>query len=133
MAKNYSVFVSHSWDHVSDLRNLRNLLENRGYFNVNFEEVPPHAPINSTNTGYIRLILRDRIRHSDVVIGLAGLYASYSDWMQWELDTAIELGKPILGVVPWGQLHVSREVSDRADKIVNWNTESIVAAIRELA
>lgn len=39
MARNYSAFVSHSWDHVGDLRNLRNLLENRGYFNVSFEEV----------------------------------------------------------------------------------------------
>lgn len=27
MVKNYSVFVSHSWNHVDDLRNLRNLRE----------------------------------------------------------------------------------------------------------
>lgn len=133
MAKTYTLFISHSWDHVSDLRNLRNLLESRGYFNVVFEEVPPHDPINFTNAAYVRSVLRNRIQHSDVVIGLAGLYASYSDWMRWELDTARELGKPILGVVPWGQLHISAVVSERADKIVNWNTESIVSAIRQLA
>ena len=39
MARNYSIFVSHSWDHVGDLRNLRDLLENCGYINVNFEKV----------------------------------------------------------------------------------------------
>ena len=133
MDKTYTLFISHSWDPVSDLRNLRNLLESWGYFNVEFEEVPPHAPINFTNAAYVRTVLRNRIKQSDVVIGLAVLYASYSDWMRWEFDTAHELGKPILGVVPWGLLHISAVVSERADGIVNWNTESIVDAIRQLA
>ena len=61
MAKTYTLFISHSWDHVNDLRNLRNLLESRGYFNVVFEEVPPHDPINSTNAAYVRTVLRNRI------------------------------------------------------------------------
>ena len=133
MAKTYTIFISHSWDHVDDLMNLRNLLIQRGYFNVEFNETPPHDPINSSNSTYVKQVIKRNIQDSDVVIGLAGIYASYSEWMEWELDTAKSLGKPILGVVPRGQERISQMVGSRSNKDVRWNTESIVEAIRELA
>lgn len=133
MAKIYKIFISHSWDHVDDLMNLRKLLEERGYFNVEFEEVPPHDPIDSWNSAYVKSCVSKRISESDVVIGLAGMYASYSQWMEWELNHAILQGKPILGVIPRGQERVSNVVCSKADKVVRWNTESIVDAIRRLA
>lgn len=133
MAKNYNVFISHSWDHLDDLRNLRKNLENRGYFNVEFSEVTPENAIKSENIYYVRARVAQRMSNADIVIGLAGVYASHSDWMAWELDKAQDLGKPILGVIPRGQERISTVVSDRADEMVRWNTESIVAAIRRLA
>lgn len=132
MAKIYNVFISHSWDHVADLMSLRRLLENRGYFHVRFMETPPHDPIESSNSNYVKSRIRENIKASDVVIGMAGVYASYSNWMKWELDTAAELKKPILGVIPWGQINVSIVIQERAQKLVRWNTESIVDAIRQL-
>ena len=133
MAKVYNVFISHSWDHVSDLMSLRRLLESRGYFHVNFLETPPHDPINSQNSAYVKTVIRKHIRESDVVIGMAGVYTTYSEWMKWELDTAIEERKPILGVIPWGQINVSSVIQQRAKECVRWNTESIVDAIRRLS
>ena len=133
MAKTYTVFISHSWDYVDDLMGLRRLLINRGYFNVDFQEVPPHEPINSYNDNYIKSVIKQKLENSDVVIGMAGMYGSYSGWMKWKLETAKALKKPILAVIPWGQERTSQEVTNLADKIVRWNTESIVAAIRELA
>lgn len=133
MAKTYSVFISHSWDHVDDLKNLRNLLEKRGYFHVEFEEASPEEPINSENSAYIRRRLKEKISNSDIVLGIAGMYASYSDWMKWELDTAIAEKVPIVGVIPWGQERISKVVTDRSVEDVHWNTESIVEAIRKWA
>ena len=133
MAKTYSVFISHSWDYADDLMGLRRLLINRGYFNVDFQEVPAHDPIDSVNDNYIKSVIRQKLRNSDVVIGMAGYYGSFSKWMEWELQTAKEMGIPILAVIPWGQTRVSRVVEGLANKTVHWNTESIVAAIRELA
>lgn len=133
MAKTYRVFISHSWSHVDDLNRLRSLLEARGYFHVEFTDAPPMNPINSVNSNYIRQRLSEKIASSDVVLGIAGIYASYSDWMTWELDKAIENSIPIVGVVPWGQINISRVVSSRAKEIVKWNTESIVGAIRRNA
>lgn len=133
MVKTYSVFISHSWDHVDDLKNLRNLLEKRGYFHVEFEEASPEEPINSENSAYIRRRLKGKISNSDIVLGIAGMYASYSDWMKWELDTAMAEGIPIVGVIPRGQERISNVVSSRAKECVRWNTESIVEAIRKHA
>lgn len=133
MAKTYSIFISHSWGHVNDLKNLRKFLEDRGYFHVEFEEASPEEPINSENSAYIRRRLKEKISNSDIVLGIAGIYASYSDWMKWELDTAIAEEVPIVGVIPCGQERVSSVVSSRAKECVRWNTESIVKAIRKWA
>lgn len=130
MAKTYSIFISHSWQNSEALENLRKLLNERGYFNVEFEEVTKDEPINSTSAAYIKMRLADKIKNSDIVLGLAGVYASYSDWMEWELEKALQLDIPVVGVIPWGQDRISTTVSSRSKVDVNWNTESIVSAIR---
>ena len=47
MANEYRIFISHSWSNIDDLKSLRKLLEQRGYFNVEFEEATPDVPINA--------------------------------------------------------------------------------------
>lgn len=133
MAKEYHIFISHSWGYPQDLENLRTLLRERGYFNVEFEEPTVKEPINSTNAEYIKCRIREKLRKSNLVLAIAGMYASYSDWIEWELDTAIRLELPIVGVIPRGQERISTTVSSRSKEDVRWNTESIVAAIRKWA
>lgn len=133
MAKDYSVFISHSWDNTSDLTNLQSLLKERGYFNIEFKEVTKAEPIDSVNAQYIKRTLKNKITDSDIVIGLAGMYASHSDWMDWELQTAVDNEIPIIGVIPRGNTRSSNTVTDRSKTDVKWNTESIVSAIRAYA
>lgn len=133
MAKEYKIFISHSWSYPDDLKNLRNLLEERGYFNVEFEEASADEPIDSENAAYIKRRLRQKISNSNIVLGIAGMYASYSDWMAWELETADNLDIPIVGVIPRGQERISTTVTQYSKEDVRWNTESIVAAIRRWA
>lgn len=133
MAKNYKIFVSHSWTYTEDLIKLRNLLENRGYFNVTFQEATRDTPINSTNAYYVKQRLKDMIYSSDVVLAIAGVYATHSEWMTWELQTAKELRIPIIGVVPQAQERISAMVSGYSIENVRWNTESMVDAIRRHA
>lgn len=133
MAKSYNIFISHSWDNSDDLVRLRRLLNERGYFNVAFKEVTRFEPINSVNANYIKQRLKQNIMQSNIVIGIAGVYASHSDWMAWELDTAQANGVPIIGVIPFGNTRSSTVVTSRSVEDVRWNTESIVAAIRQYA
>lgn len=133
MAKTYSIFISHSWDHSDDLEKLQSLLNERGYFNVEFKEVSKYEPIDSENATYIKQVLSRKIKESNIVLGLAGVYASHSDWMEWELDVALDSKKTIIGVIPRGQERVSQTVSNRSLYDVRWNTESIIDAIRKFA
>jgi hypothetical protein len=130
MAKEYKIFISHSWQYTDTLEALRTLLNERGYFSAIYEESTKDKPINSENESYVKTKLAQKIGGSNVILALAGVYASHSSWIQWELDKAIELGTPIIGVIPWGQDKISTIVSSRSIVDVRWNTESIVSAIR---
>lgn len=131
--KNYTIFVSHSWDHSDDLDGLHSLLRRRGYFSYDAREVTRDKPINSLNATYIKSQLREKIRSSNILLALAGIYASHSEWMQWEIEIAKGLGVPVVGIIPYGQQRVSQMVTNNSIVDVHWNTESIVSAIREYA
>lgn len=133
MAKKYKIFISHSWQYSDTLEALRNLINARGYFSATYEESTRDKPINSDDESYVKRRLTQKIANSNVILALAGVYASHSSWMQWELDKAIELGIPIIGVIPRGQDRISTIVSSRSVVDIKWNTESIVSAIRAYA
>jgi hypothetical protein len=78
--------------------------------------------------------IKGQIVFCEVVIIMAGVYATYSDWIQKEIAIAKEdFDKPLLAVRPWANKAVSSVVANAADEIVAWNTGSIVSAIRRLA
>lgn len=131
MAKTYRIFVSHCWDYNDALQHLKNLIGNRSYFNAEYTHVEKSHPINSENTSVIKANITKKLEDSDVVLAIAGLYASYSDWMPWEMDKAKELGLKVIGVIPRGQEHISNEVKQRSVENVHWNADSIVATIRK--
>ncbi|CAH0996175.1 hypothetical protein EMA8858_02305 [Emticicia aquatica] len=133
MANNYNVFISHSWSYVEDLKKLRTALNERGYFNVEFMEHSPNEPINSENSTYVKQRLKRAILNSNIVLGIAGMYASHSEWIEWELETAKLNAIPIVGVIPKGQIRVSQVVSSRSIVDVDFITERIVEAIRKYA
>jgi nitric oxide reductase activation protein len=64
------------------------------------------------------------------VLILAGVYSTYSKWINIEIALAQEMGKRIIAIEPWGSERTSSAVKNAADKIVKWNTDSIVGAIR---
>lgn len=133
MAKTYNLYISHSWRKENELIRLRNLLNSRSYFSVEFHEASPDRPINSFNESYIRTRLALKICSADVLLVMAGVYATTSDWITYEIEVAHSLGIPIIGVIPWGQINISSTVRRYALEIVGWNTESVVAAIRRSA
>ena len=100
---------------------------------MEFLEASKKVPINSANAPYVKSVLKKRIFESNIVLAIAGVYASHSEWIIWELNTAYGNLIPIVGVIPIGQMNISAEVSNRSKENVRWNTEKIVAAIRKWA
>ena len=130
MAKEYKLFISHSWDHDDVLQDLKNLIDSRGYFPATYTQIEKDCPIDSEKAWVVKANITKRLQESDVVLAIAGVYASYSEWMQWEMDKAKELGLKVIGVIPRGQEHISHEVFNRSAVDVHWNADSIVDAIR---
>ena len=135
--KTYNLFISHSWNYTDAYDRLTNLLNERGYFAFRDYSVPRNDPIHRTGTdAQLRQAIRNQMTPCHVVLILAGVYATYSKWINIEIDLAKKgytYAKPIVAIRPWGSQRISERVRLAADRIVGWNTESIVGAIRDLA
>lgn len=67
------------------------------------------------------------------ILILAGVYASYSDWINKEIDIAADMEKPIVAIEPWASERTSQSVKNVATKVVKWQGKSIVDAIKEIS
>ncbi len=134
MSNTHNLFISHSWQYTDAYIKLCNLLNNRPYFNYNNFSVPKDDPIHTNGTDKQLLeAITNKMRLSHVILIMAGKYSTYSKWINKEIIIAnkgFANPKPIIGIKPWANTVVSSTVKDNAIEMVNWNTESIVAAIR---
>lgn len=130
----YNLFISHSWTYNDTYEDLTKLLDNASYFSYKNYSVPKDDPIhNANNDRELYNAIEEQIRDASVVLILAGVYSSYSKWIDKEIEIAQNLNKPILAIEPWGSEKTSVKVKNSADRIVKWNTASIVNAIREIS
>lgn len=128
----YNLFISHSWNHSDAYEKLVNLLDKADNFRYKNYSVPKDDPVhNAKNDATLKAAIRDQMRPASCVLILAGVYSTYSKWINIELDLAVEMGKKIIAVEPWGSERTSARVKLYADKIVKWQTSSIVSAIKE--
>ncbi|OGD32308.1 molecular chaperone Tir [Candidatus Azambacteria bacterium RIFCSPHIGHO2_02_FULL_52_12] len=134
--KQYSIFISHSWAYEDNYERLVKMLKNDPRFNFKDYSVPKDDPIhNAPNSIALTAAIQNQMRFCDVIIMLAGVYSTYSIWINKEINIAkgFTIPKPILAIEPFASERTSQVVKDNADKIVKWNTGSIVSGIRELA
>ena len=134
--KTYHLFISHSWTHADHYNKLVNLLDQARYFDYQDRSIPKDDPVHSSTDRELSSAIRKKMQSCGVVIVLAGVYVSYSKWIDKEIKIAkssFSRPKPILAIEPWASERTSQGARDNADKIAKWNTDSIVSAIRELA
>ena len=134
--RTFNLFISHSWSYSNQYNNLVDLLNQRPYFSYRNYSIPIDDPVHTSgSSAELYDAIRKHIRPTQIVVILAGVYSSYSDWIDKEIEIAQSeflSPKPILAVEPWGAQRTSLRVKLAADKIVRWNTESVVGGIREL-
>ena len=129
---NYRLFISHAWRYSEGYNRAVRFLDDANYFEWTNYSVPVDKAFDGMSNAQLKQQLNYQINPTQCVIVLAGMYAHYSDWIFHEMTYAAGLGKPILGIVPWGADRTPKIVSDYATKMVNWNSASIVAGIREI-
>ncbi|GGJ68251.1 hypothetical protein GGR02_001810 [Anoxybacillus voinovskiensis] len=136
--KTYNIFISHAWkysEHYHKVVQWLNEAQDEGQFKWKNYSVPEHDPLIDPNTTYGKKKLKEelegQIKPTSIVIILSGMYAAYSEWIDFEIDTAVSCEKYIIGVKPWGQERIPKKVSDNADVMVGWNKNPIVNAVLE--
>jgi len=127
------LFISHSWSYSERYTSMVNLLTNRPYFEWQNYSVPESKAFVGLSSNALAEQLRNQIRPTQCVIIIGGMWTNHSDWIQFEIDFAKSIGKPILGVRPRSAKVMPQAVVDAADAVVNWNADSIVAGIREIS
>lgn len=131
-----NLFISHSWAYSDAYDKLVSMLDEAKYFEYKNYSVPKDNPIHRANNDtQLYNAIKGQMQHASVVLVLAGVYSSYSKWIDKEIYIAkneFYVPKKIIAIQPWGAEKTSLKVKNNADKIVGWNTNSIVSAIREL-
>jgi len=132
--KSRSLFISHSWSYGDAYKKLVALLDAAPNFQYRNYSVPKDDPVhNAPNVEVLYKAIKNQMVFCDIVLIMAGKYATYSKWIECEIQIAKQdFSKPIVGIRPWANEQVSSVVSDAADRLVSWSTSSIVSAIREL-
>ena len=86
--------------HVEDLDQVRGfrLMARAPNLELEFRDGSLREVINSTRGSYIKQQIRSIIQKASVVVCLIGNGTAWRDWVEWELNTAFELGKGICGI-----------------------------------
>ena len=129
--RTYDVFISHAWNYHEDYNRIVKFLNEANNFKWRNYSVPVHDPADANSRAKLQEALKRQMRPANVFLILAGMYATHSAWIEFEINFGATLSKPMIGIRPWGQQRIPKAVSDAVDVMVGWQTSSIVNAIRK--
>ena len=133
MLRHYHIFISHSWDYNDHYETVKKRLTEAPYFTWTNYSVPVSHPLDVDSTRELKQKLCNRISNSSCIIILSAMYAEYSRWIDFEIDTAVTMGKTIIGIRPWGQERVPIKIQENAKIMIGWNSAPLIQANREYA
>lgn len=96
------VFISYRAD--DEGTRYKNLLvawannDHKNFFNFKFIDQSIGISIKSSDAQYIKKRIKEKIEASDKVVCIVGKNTASSDWVNWELEYAHTLGKPIAAI-----------------------------------
>ena len=132
------IFISHAWKYNSDYEKIVQWLNEakaEGILEWKNYSVPSHSPLIDPNSNSGKYILEnelnDQIKPASIVIVIGGMYAAYSNWIEYEIKTAVKYGKYIIAVEPWGQQRVPTIIQNNCNVSVGWNKSSVINAIKK--
>jgi len=130
--KTYRLFISHSWAYGDAYEKLVAFFNEHSNFAWANYSVPKDDPIHSAKSDkQLYDAIKTQIAPVHCVVMLAGVYSTYSNWINKEIQISkTDFNKPIIAVEPWASEKTSKIVKDNADAIVKWQSKSIVDAIR---
>jgi hypothetical protein len=129
--KPFRVYVIHLFDENPEYLRVFEYLESRdNFFYRNCSE--PAVQIKADND--LKAEIRRQISTAEVVLFPVNLYAFNPVLVDFQLDAAKAIQKPIIAIKSFGEtVMIKKAVLDKADDIVDWNDRAITEAIKTKA
>ncbi len=129
--KTRALFISHSWNYEHHYNQL--VLWFNGALNFSWKNcsVPSTDGLADKSSKGLSEGMTRQISPAQGVIIMAGMYVAHSDWIQYEIAEAARMNKVIIGIRPWGTERVPTSVQEAATVMVNWQSASIIQAVRD--
>jgi len=116
----YNLFISHSWTYSDAYEKLVGLLNGASDFSYKNYSVPRNDPIHNAKYDYqLKAAIRNQMQPASCVLVLAGVYSTYSKWINIELELASELGKKIIAIEPRGAEKTSAINIESNSRVLN--------------
>lgn len=94
-----NVFISFSYEDINEVNLLRAHSKNENS-PIEFNDWSVSEPIDSERAIYIKQKIAERIEQSSLTVVFLSNSTAKSDWVSWEIEKSIEMGKQVLGVYP---------------------------------
>lgn len=128
--KTRNLFISHAWNYSEQYNTVVGWLNNANNFDWRNFSIEVEKPLDTNNDKELEGKITNKINLTHSLIVLSGMYVNHRRWIEYEMNEAIRLGKTIIGVKPWGNEKMPKFVTAHADVIVNWQSKSLIDAIR---
>jgi hypothetical protein len=127
-----NVFISHHGKDDEHVQSLKEKLKSRGCYLRN-SSVDSTKPNDLTEESEIKTNLREAISWAGTFICLIGYETYDRDWVQWEIEQAIKMGKKIIGVFAYGasqDAEIPEALEKYSDSIIGWQLDKIIDALQ---
>jgi len=118
--KNYNLFISHSWGYSDAYEKLCDILKDAPNFVYSNYSIPKDDPVHTKSDYILYEAIKQKMTFCNAIIILAGVYSSYSKWIEKEIKIAKNEfinKKPIIAVEPWGSEKTSQIVKNNSDHV----------------
>ena len=103
----YNLFISHSWTYSDAYEKLVRLLDAKPDFSYKYYSVPKDDPIHHAYNDYqLMAAIKAQMQPASCVLILAGVYATYSKWINFEIALAQSMKKKIIGRIDFNYIKI---------------------------
>ncbi len=132
-----NVFVSHHHKDDASVDGLSKMVSGRGYrFRNSSIRVKPdnqdRLDQKKVSDNAIKRLLRMKMRWASQVIVVIGKETHSRDWVNWEIEAAHKLGKPVFGVYENGlkdKVEIPENLSKYGTSVIGWRAGSVIGVL----
>ena len=128
-----AVFLSFHQEDLAQVNGFRLMLKNQ-HLRLDISDDDSRYPVDSEQSTYIKRAIRQRIRNVDVLVCMVGNGTAWRDWVDWEVQTALQERRGVCGIrLKGARSRAPQALHDVGATIAPWNPTAMTAAIERAA